>query len=205
MCTVLGPGKRGVIWVQGCPFRCPECVAVETHDFVAGIEMSVAELAEYYANNREIEGMTFSGGEPMAQAESLSILVDQLRALRPDFSFLSYTGYGLEWLLKRGTPGQRKLISHLDILIDGLYEAERSLPILWRGSSNQSVHFLTDRYRHLSDLVDTFSGSQLEFEIDIEGNLSWMGIPPKGFREKFEQGMSMRGIPLQTKGHQDCA
>jgi len=173
---------------------------VETHPFAAGSEFTVAELAEAYANNTEIEGMTFSGGEPMAQAEGLSLLVLRLKELRPEFTFLSYTGYQLEWILESGTPGQRKLVSQLDILIDGLYEADLNGPLLWRGSSNQTVHFLTDRYRHLSAMSGTFFGSQLEFEIGRDGALMWMGIPPKGFREQFERGMAERGIHLQVSG-----
>jgi anaerobic ribonucleoside-triphosphate reductase activating protein len=27
---VLGPGKRAVIWVQGCPFGCSGCIVPES-------------------------------------------------------------------------------------------------------------------------------------------------------------------------------
>ena len=47
-----------------------------------------------------------------------------------------YTGYTLEEL----SPVQRKLLPYTDILVDGPYvESERSLELLWRGSSNQRV------------------------------------------------------------------
>ena len=45
-CTVLGPGVRAVLWVQGCPLRCPGCVAPETLPFAGGEVVQVSRLAE---------------------------------------------------------------------------------------------------------------------------------------------------------------
>lgn len=134
----------------------------------------------------------------MAQAEALVSLVDGLLETRPDLTFMSYTGFQLETLLKDGTPPQRALLERLDILVDGPYEQENHCELLWRGSSNQTVHFLTDRYHHLENAVDDYRGSQIEFEIDRGGELAWMGIPPRGFREKFESSMAARGIHLKV-------
>ncbi|MGW1607007.1 4Fe-4S cluster-binding domain-containing protein [Streptomyces eurythermus] len=61
-CTVLGPGSRAVIWVQGCPLRCPGCVAAETLPFEGGTSRTVHELAEWLCGLDAIEGVTFSGG-----------------------------------------------------------------------------------------------------------------------------------------------
>src|SRR5437870_3480299 len=81
-CTVLGPGVRAVLWVQGCPFRCPGCVAPETLPFTGGTEVRVDDLAGQLVALSAIEGVTFSGGEPMAQADALAALVDQVRTHR---------------------------------------------------------------------------------------------------------------------------
>src|SRR5947207_12067562 len=86
-CTVLGPGTRAVLWVQGCPFRCPGCVAPETLPFRGGEAVSVASLADELIGLPEIEGVTFSGGEPMSQAAALARLVDLVRTKR-DLSFM---------------------------------------------------------------------------------------------------------------------
>src|SRR5262249_36419180 len=44
-CTVLGPGTRAVLWVQGCPLRCPGCVAPETLPFAGGTAVRTDSLA----------------------------------------------------------------------------------------------------------------------------------------------------------------
>ena len=97
-CTVLGPGIRAVLWVQGCPLRCPGCVAAETLPFAGGFEVRVQTLAEeLLALPADVQGVTFSGGEPTSQAAALCALIDALRARR-DFSFFCYSGFTLEHL-----------------------------------------------------------------------------------------------------------
>jgi anaerobic ribonucleoside-triphosphate reductase activating protein len=195
-CTVLGPETRAVLWVQGCRFRCPGCVAPETQPLRGGQEVDVASLAEELAHLPEIEGVTFSGGEPMAQAAALVNLVDSIRRKR-DLSFMSYTGYTLEHLLRRGSAAQKALVARLDILVDGPYIAARHTDLRWRGSDNQQVHFLSPRYRHLAAQANE-RGYQLECEHSADGTFHWMGIPPKGFRERLERNMLARGIVLRV-------
>jgi anaerobic ribonucleoside-triphosphate reductase activating protein len=199
-CTVLGPGRRAVLWGQGCPFRCPGCVAPETQPFRGGQDVDVASLADELRNLPDIEGVTFSGGEPMAQAAALVNLVDAIRRKR-DFTFMSYTGYTLEYLLRRGSSAQKALVGRLDILVDGPYIAARHTDLRWRGSDNQQVHFLSPRYRHLAAQSNE-RGYQLECEHAADGTFHWMGIPPKGFREKLERNMLARGIVLRVT--EDC-
>ena len=43
--TVLGPGKRFVVWTQGCDRHCPGCTAPEAQDMHSGEEISVDALA----------------------------------------------------------------------------------------------------------------------------------------------------------------
>ncbi len=193
-CTVLGPGRRAVLWVQGCPFRCSGCVAPESQPFRGGQEMNVASLADELCRIPDIEGVTFSGGEPLAQAAALVNLVDLIRSRR-DLSFMSYTGYTLEYLRRQGTPAQQALVQRLDILIDGPFIADHHTDLRWRGSDNQCVHLLTPRYRHLEQQLHD-RGHWLEFACESEGEFFWMGIPPKGFREAFERKMQGFGISL---------
>ncbi len=197
-CTVLGPGRRAVLWVQGCPFRCPGCVAPETQPFRGGDTVDVESLADELSQVPEIEGLTFSGGEPFAQAAALANLVARLRMRRDDLSFISYTGFTLRHLIKRGTTDQKRLLQQLDVLIDGRYRADRHTNLRWRGSDNQRLHFLTERYRHLErDLLED-RGTWLEFVYRFSQRDEtvgwWMGIPPKGFRETLEEKMRESGI-----------
>jgi anaerobic ribonucleoside-triphosphate reductase activating protein len=193
-CSVLGPGVRAVLWVQGCPFRCPGCVAPETLPFAGGTEMAVDTLAGELTALQEVEGVTFSGGEPMAQAAALCRLIDRIRSAR-DMSFLCYTGYTLEILQRCGSDAQRGLLARLDVLIDGPYDLRRHTDLRWRGSDNQRVLLLTQRYRHLAQELDV-RGTWIEFELGRDGSLIWMGIPPQGFRESVPLALRRLGIHL---------
>ena len=193
-CNVLGPGTRAAIWLQGCPFRCPGCIAPENLPFQGGQIVDVTSLADELASLPDIEGVTFSGGEPFAQAAALVTLVDSIR-LKRDLSFLSFSGYTLKHLCRHGNAAQRDLIARLDILVDGRYIAGRHTDHGLKGSDNQIVHLLTPRYRHLEQQLQEH-GNSLEFEFGPDGGLSWIGIPPKGFREAFERKMQERGVSL---------
>ena len=134
---VDGPGLRCTVFAQGCPHRCPGCHNPETWPFGCGTPMEEKRVAEIAASNPLCRGVTFSGGEPFAQAAGFAALA---RALRErGFEVASYSGYTFEQLLN-GTPAQRELLSTIDVLIDGPFLlAERSLELVFRGSRNQRI------------------------------------------------------------------
>jgi anaerobic ribonucleoside-triphosphate reductase activating protein len=81
--------------------------------------------------------VTFSGGEPFAQAEGYAKLAKLLK--EKGYEVASYSGYTFEQLL-RGTPAQKALLENIDILIDGPFIlAEKSLEVPFRGSRNQRI------------------------------------------------------------------
>ncbi|MFB7470730.1 4Fe-4S single cluster domain-containing protein [Kitasatospora sp. NPDC056184] len=195
-CSVLGPGHRAVLWVQGCPLRCRGCVAAETLPFTDGPGRPVAELVDWLAGLTGIEGVTVSGGEPFAQAGALVALLDGLRRARPELSAMAYSGFRLE-TLRRGTPAQRGLLDRLDLLVDGPYVAPLHADLRWRGSSNQRLHWLSRRYADLPAEPDT--GAGIEFSVGLDGSLSWAGVPAvPGFREEIERRVEARGFALRT-------
>ncbi|MET8824417.1 4Fe-4S single cluster domain-containing protein [Streptomyces sp. NPDC004610] len=196
-CTVLGPGTRAVLWVQGCPLRCRGCVAAETLPFEGGTAHPVDELADWLCALPGIEGVTLSGGEPFSQAAALAALLDTVRARRPDLSAMAYSGFRYE-ALRAGGPDRRALLSRLDLLVDGPYVAARHAGLRWRGSANQRIVALSGRYARLADEPDTSAGVEVSLEPD--GSLSWAGVPPTpGFREGFEERLAARGFVLHTK------
>jgi len=92
-----------------------------------------------------IDGVTFTGGEPFAQAEVLAELAERLRT--HDLSLMAFTGYELEELTDHH---QQRLLGLLDIVVTGRFIREMKADgLLWRGSSNQKVHLLSDRHRGL--------------------------------------------------------
>ena len=190
--TVLGPGVRAVIWVHGCPLRCAGCIAPEDLPFDGGERRTVGDLAAWLNGlPAEVEGLTLSGGEPMAQAGALAELVGLIRRER-DWSVMAYTGFTLEHLRRHGDPGQHDLLSRLDVLVDGPYLAARHADRRWRGSDNQRVHLLSDR--HPAPAEDRSAG--IEF-VAGQHDVMWVGVPPvPGFRDRFEQAMRDQGVGL---------
>jgi len=136
---VDGPGLRYVIFAQGCPHRCPHCQNPETWDANAGKEFSVKQVSRMLRQHRKPKrGITFSGGEPFAQAGELAEIAMAARQLGWDV--VTYTGFTYEQLIESNDSGIMALLSASDILIDGKYVHElRALSLQFRGSSNQRV------------------------------------------------------------------
>ena len=134
---VDGPGIRTTFFAQGCPHHCPGCHNPETWPFTGGTAMDTQDLVAIVKNNPLCRGVTFSGGEPFAQAEGFGELA---RALKGEgYEVASYTGYTFEQLLI-GTPAQKALLAEIDVLIDGPFVmAEKSLELNFRGSRNQRI------------------------------------------------------------------
>ena len=88
-------------------------------------------------SNPLARGVTFSGGEPFAQAGGFAKLAKLLK--EKGYEVASYSGYTFEELL-HGTAQQKALLEQLDVLIDGPFLLqERSLELVFRGSRNQRV------------------------------------------------------------------
>ena len=90
-------------------------------------------------------------------------------------SYIALTGYTLEEINAMPDPFSRALLENTDVLVDGRFlqeqpETERR----WIGSSNQRVHFLTDRYR--ADDLRWKSANTLEIRWS-DGELRVNGFP----------------------------
>jgi hypothetical protein len=93
-----GPGERFVVWVQGCPLACPGCWNPDTWPFERRELRSIEELATNILATEGIEGVTFTGGEPFAQAGALADLAKLVRAA--GLSVFVFTGYDLDELTR---------------------------------------------------------------------------------------------------------
>lgn len=142
---VEGPNKRFCLWVQGCKRHCVGCWAKETWKFGVGTDYSVEKLTELITNQKEIEGVTFLGGEPFEQAEPLSRFAQNVKKL--GLSVVCFTGYTIEELRAKNSQAVNKLLENIDLLVDGGFEKDNfDLSRPWVGSSNQRYIFLTDFY-----------------------------------------------------------
>jgi anaerobic ribonucleoside-triphosphate reductase activating protein len=175
--AVLGPGERSVVVVQGCQLRCRGCIAESTHRLDGGFSLEVDSLFERLRAVEGIDGVTFTGGEPFLQAGAISRLIDLLRRERTRLSVMSYSGYRLEWLRKKGSPAQLDLLRKLDLLVDGPYVERLHAPLRWRGSRNQRIHQLSGRHRaEVASWSDESAG--MEMGLDRELGFEWVGVPP---------------------------
>lgn len=150
---VDGPGIRTTFFAQGCPHHCPGCHNPETWPFEGGTPMEEEELLELVRRNPLCRGVTFSGGEPFAQAAGFAELAQLLHGA--GYEVAAYSGYTFEELLA-GTPEQRRLLAGLNVLIDGPFLlAERSLELNFRGSRNQRVLNVPESLRQARAVPET--------------------------------------------------
>lgn len=193
----LGPGRRAIVWVQGCPRRCSGCASPAMLSFdVDGEWIEPHALAERILGLGPLEGVTFSGGEPFAAAAGLAATAAILRR-RADLSVVTYTGYQLADLVRRAKPAWRALLAVTDLLIDGPYVAGLAGDLLWRGSANQRLHFLSDRYRAAAGRIADARGGPLELIVGADRAITIVGIPPRDLMARLQRSLAAAGVVLR--------
>ncbi|HBG47715.1 MAG TPA: anaerobic ribonucleoside-triphosphate reductase activating protein [Deltaproteobacteria bacterium] len=166
--SVNGPGKRVVVFFQGCQRRCEGCFNPATHPFDAGVLTPAEDILERYVAI-DIEGLTVSGGEPFSQPRGLKALLESARAR--GLTTLVYTGFKIEEI--EADPAMRACLASIDVLVDGPYdETRQEATLLPRGSTNQSFHFLTPRY----SLHDLYMPGRSEVFIGADGMVRETGF-----------------------------
>ena len=133
---VDGPGIRTVIWTQGCSHNCKGCQNPTTHDFKGGFSVTTEEVIKKLDTLMGQQGITFSGGDPMFQAEACTEIAKY--AKEKGLNVWCYTGFTYEQVLKN--KKQAEFLKYIDVLVDGKFEiAEFSLNLDFRGSRNQKI------------------------------------------------------------------
>lgn len=137
---VDGPGIRLTVFTQGCHHNCPGCQNPQTHDFEGGHFIEIDEILSMIEDNPLLDGVTFSGGDPMDQAAALVPLAREIK--ERGYNLVIFTGYTYENLMKLvpEKPELLELLSFADMLVDGPFiMARKSLELKFRGSSNQRL------------------------------------------------------------------
>jgi anaerobic ribonucleoside-triphosphate reductase activating protein len=186
-----GPGLRAVVFLQGCTLGCARCWNPETHPF-RGTEVTIdAVVQEVLRAHTEhtLEGVTFSGGEPMQQADSLLALMQSLRYQAPELSVGMFSGYtereldrGLYWTWEGlSLPEKRSLWKQvrglLDFAVLGRFNAAQPCSLPLRTSRNQVLRLFSDRYT-TGDFREDF----IEVSIHDDGRAEVTGFPVLGWR-----------------------
>ncbi len=134
--VVDGPGLRSVLFAQGCRHGCPGCFNDDLQPFRDATTYAVTAVLQELQRRPYLDGITFSGGDPLEQPEGFAQLARwcQEHAL----SVWCYTGYRWEDIV--GDTGKQRLLDYVDVLVDGRYDAQQRQPSLpYRGSANQRL------------------------------------------------------------------
>lgn len=155
-----GEGVGVSLFVQGCPFHCKNCFNSETWDFNGGKEWTEETKNKFIEliDRPYIKRVSFLGGECLAEQnlDEVLKLIYEIRISFPEKTIWLYTGF--EWndimcsfaglqadcvaLDKKDIKAfekRRKIISNVDVLVDGEYiDEQKDLTLKWRGSKNQN-------------------------------------------------------------------
>ena len=134
--AVDGTGFRDVLFVTGCPHRCPGCHNPETWEMEKGHPTPLREVYDKLMHSA-ITNITYSGGEPFEQAAALAALTREIRAHCKKTIWV-YSGYLYEELA--ADPEKRQLLELCDVLVDGEFEQDKTrLNLRFKGSTNQRI------------------------------------------------------------------
>lgn len=185
----LGPFCRFAVWVQGCPRCCPGCMTPDARPTDGGYSVDVTALADDIVKTSDIEGVTLSGGEPFLQAEALVCLIEAVRSKR-DLGVIVYTGYTLEELrhavVSEGRTDIGAFLERIDLLIDGPYIIGQDDGLSLRGSSNQVIHSLTDRYAGVADQYYEHPRREVEIHL-LKNEIFLAGMPGQEILKKWKE------------------
>lgn len=135
-----GEGWRSVLFVGGCPHKCPGCHNPQTWDYEHGEKVDSIDcyIKRILDNRKLIEGITLSGGEPFQERNVEHLVRLSKEVKRHGLNVWCYTGYHFEDILKN--ENFYPLLKEIDILIDGPFKKELFSPDLkFKGSSNQRI------------------------------------------------------------------
>ena len=178
----LGPGRRMVIWMAGCPRACKNCANPELQDdepypavSVNVIKNAIERILE---KGQVIDGFTITGGEPFSQKQGLEEILHVIKCYSEDI--LVYTGYTMDDI----EPAD--IFSHIAVLIDGPYMEEQNLGHPLRGSENQNIHYFKTEFREIYErYIEQMQGKHLTQMFQLQKGKVAAGIHDRDFQEEY--------------------
>ena len=188
-----GPGIRTTVFMKGCPLSCWWCHNPESRQFgkqiLNGRQMGEDYTAEQLLNEIEKDrifydesggGVTFSGGEPLAQPVFLAEMLDICREA-DIHTAVDTTGYaGLDLIEKIGTRADHILydlklmdpVEHLKYTGISNTEILENLDYLLSNGSNVIIRIplipgITDTKENLDKILEFLSGYNKQPEVNL--------------------------------------
>ena len=193
--TTLGPGRRLVLWVQGCSLRCEGCVSADTWNEdlgtcvdATGLALTVSELV----TDEHLDGLTITGGEPLQQPEALAEFLRRFREhCGREVGVLVFTGYEQDDVQSYF----RSITSLADAFVCGPYMKGLAQDDGLIASANQTV-YATSRLGKDS-LAGYISSTRRQLQAHVgESEIVFAGIPKAGDLSKIEEGLLARGVEI---------
>lgn len=185
-----GPGRRLVVWLQGCLKRCSGCANGPFLTEQLAQVYDVAELLNALDAAGKCHGVTLSGGEPVLQARALLPFLKAVRERK--LTVMCYSGYQLEQLTEPSQdPVLNLFLNHVDLLVDGEYQAKLDRAGVYRPTSNQRLHFISGR------ITPESCTAPVETLFDLRGGRAVVtGTLPDSLRRQLREKLRQAGVVL---------
>ena len=137
---VDGEGIRYSIYLAGCRHHCRGCQNPESWNPSAGTPLTPEKIEKIICEinaNPLLDGITFSGGDPLYHPQEFLALVKQIKEATGQ-NIWGYTGYTFEQI--QNDEILKPVMDYVDVIVDGRFEPDLYSPYLeFRGSSNQRI------------------------------------------------------------------
>ena len=127
LAAVDGDGLRYGVFLAGCPLRCAYCHNPDTWEMASGKPMEsealVKKISRYRSYFGANGGVTFSGGEPLLQAEFLCEVAERLREEKIGYVVDTSGGVPLTEAVKTLLSGAQSVLLDLKFPDEKRYQA----------------------------------------------------------------------------------
>lgn len=187
---VLGPGNRIGIWFDGCKHGCKGCSNPELWAFQDRYSVSlenILNLVSSISAKHDVDGFTITGGDPFEQPDDLKLLLKELKKISDDI--ILYTGYEYDFLNKE----YGDILEEITVLIDGPYVEEKNSNCFLRGSLNQRIIILDQKYSAFYEEYLKNGINKIQNFTSQDGIIS-VGIHRVGYDTELDSKMLQMGL-----------